>query len=129
MDLSILEKPLLHVGGRDVSFLGLLAFIIWFSLGIFVARALQSEAVRRFFSRFKIDTNLIAILTTILSLAIVAFFSVNAVNAAGVPLSWNAPLPGVNLSLFQIFLLVGLLIAVFWLSSRTERFLFHRFLA
>ena len=33
----------------------------------------------------------------------------NAVNAAGVPLSWNAPLPGVNLSLFQIFLLVALL--------------------
>jgi len=129
MDLSILEKPLLHVGGRDVSFLGLLAFIIWFSLGIFVARALQSEAVRRFFSRFKIDTNLIAILTTILSLAAIVFFTVSAINAAGVPLSWNAPLPGFKLSLFQIFLLIALLIAVFWFSSRTKRFLFNRFLA
>jgi small-conductance mechanosensitive channel len=46
-----------------------------------------------------------------------------------VPLSWNAALPGVNLSLFQIFLLVALLIAVFWFSSRTKRFLFNRFLA
>ena len=129
MDFGLLQKPLFHVFGHDVSFLGIVAFVIWFSVGILAARALQSETVRRFFSRFKIDTNLIAILTTILSLAAIAFFSVNAVNAAGVPLSWNAPLPGVNLSLFQIFLLVALLIAVFWLSSRTKRFLFNRFLA
>ena len=129
MDFGLLQKPLFHVFGHDVSFLGIVAFVIWFSVGIVAARALQSETVRRFFSRFKIDTNLIAILTTILSLAAIAFFSVNAVNAAGVPLSWNTPLPGVNLSLFQIFLLVALLIAVFWLSSRTKRFLFNRFLA
>jgi small-conductance mechanosensitive channel len=112
-----------------VSFLGIVAFVIWLSIGIFAARALQSEIVRRFFSRFKIDINLIAILTTILSVAALAFFTVNAVNAAGVPLSWNAPLPGVTLSLFQIFLLIALLIAVFWISSRTKRFLFNRFLA
>jgi small-conductance mechanosensitive channel len=129
MDFGLLQKPLFHVFGHDVSFLGIVAFVIWFSIGLFAARALQSDAVRRFFSRFKIDTNLIAILTTILSLAAIAFFSLNAVNAAGVPLSWNAPLPGINLSLFQIFLLVALLIAVFWISSRTKRFLFNRFLA
>src|SRR5437763_2407282 len=129
MDFSLLEKPLFHVFGHDVSFLGLIAFVIWFSVGIFVARALQSDAVRRVFSRFKIDINLIAILTTILSVAAVAFFTVHAVNAAGVPLSWNAPLPGVTLSLVQIFLLIALLIAVFWISSRTKRFLFNRFLA
>src|SRR5438477_4924958 len=129
MDFSILEKPLLHVFGHDVSFLGIVAFVIWFSVGIFAARAVQSDVVRRFFSRFKIETNLIAILTTILSVAALAFFSVSAANAAGVPLSWNAPLPGFNLSLFQIFLLIALLIAVFWISSRTKRFLFNRFLA
>jgi small-conductance mechanosensitive channel len=112
-----------------VSFLGIIAFVIWFSIGVFAARALQSDVVRRFFSRFKIDANLIAILTTILSVAAVAFFTMNAVNAAGVPLSWNAPLPGVTLSLVQIFLLIALLIAVFWISSRTKRFLFNRFLA
>src|SRR3989440_5487875 len=129
MDFSLLEKPLLHVWGHDVSFLGLLAFVIWFGAGVFAARALQSDAVRRFFSRFKIETNLIAIITTILSLAAIVFFTMSAVNAAGVPLSWNAALPGVNLSLFQIFLLIALLIAVFWFSSRTKRFLFNRFLA
>jgi len=129
MDFSLLEKPLLHVFGHDVSFLGIVAFVIWFSIGVLAARALQSDPVRRFFSRFKIDANLIAILTTILSVAAVAFFTMNAINAAGVPLSWNAPLPGVTLSLVQIFLLIALLIAVFWISSRTKRFLFNRFLA
>ena len=129
MDFSLLQRPLLHVFGHDVSFLGIVAFVIWFSIGVFAARALQSDVVRRFFSRFKIDVNLIAILTTILSVAAVAFFTMNAVNAAGVPLSWNAPLPGVTLSLVQIFLLIALLIAVFWISSRTKRFLFNRFLA
>src|SRR6266571_1054726 len=129
MDFGLLQKPLFHVFGHDVSFLGIVAFVIWFSVGLFAARALQSDAVRRFFSRFKIETNLIAILTTILSLAALAFFTMNAVNAAGIPLSWNAPLPALNLSLFQIFLLIALLVAVFWFSSRTKRFLFNRFLA
>lgn len=129
MDFGLLQKPLLHVFGHDVSFLGLIAFVAWFSIGVLAARALQSELVRRFFSRFKIDGNLIAILTTILSVAALVFFTVNAVNAAGVPLSWNEPLPGVKLTLVQIFLLVALLIAVFWISSRTKRFLFNRFLA
>jgi len=129
MDFGLLEKPLLHIFGHGVSFLGIVAFVIWFSIGVFAARALQSDMVRRFFSRFKIDANLIAILTTVLSVAAVAFFTMNAVNAAGVPLSWSAPLPGVTLSLVQIFLLIALLIAVFWISSRTKRFLFNRFLA
>ena len=127
--MEVLQKPLLHVFGSDVSVLGIIAFVVWFSIGLLSARALQSDAVRRFFSRFKIDTNLVAILTTILSLAAIVFFTMSAVNAAGIPLSWNAPLPAVKLSLFQIFLLVALLIAVFWISSRTKRFLFNRFLA
>ena len=129
MDFDLLQKPLLHPFGHGVSFLGIVAFVIWFSIGVFAARALQSEVIRRFLSRLKIDSNLIAILTTILSLAVLVFFIITAVNAAGVPLSWNAPLPGLNLSLFQIFLLIALLIAVFWTSSQTKRFLFNRFLA
>ena len=129
MDLSLLQKPLFHALGHDISFLGLIAFVALFSVGLLMARVLQSDPVRRLFSRFKIDNNLIAILTTILSLAVLVFFIVSAINAAGVPLSWNAPLPGVKISLVQMFLLIALLTAVFWISSRTKRFLFHRFLA
>src|SRR3984957_836435 len=107
MDFGLLQKPLLHVFGHDVSFLGIIAFVVWLSISLLTARALQSDAVRRFLSRLKIETNLIAILTMILSLAAIVFFTMSAVNAAGVPLSWNAPLPGLNLSLFQIFLLIA----------------------
>jgi len=56
------------------------------------------------------------------------FFTVSAINAAGIPLSWSAPLPAINLSLIQIFMLVALLIVVFWLAAKTKRLLFERFL-
>ena len=128
MHFPLLEKPLFQVGGHYVTFLGLIAFAALFAVGLVIARFLQSDLVRRLFSRFKIETNFIAVVTTILSLSALVFFTVNAINAAGVPLYWNAPLPGVNLSLFQIFLLIALLIAVFWLSSRTKHYLFNRFL-
>ena len=129
MSFPLLEKPLFQIGGHYITFLGLIAFAILFAVGVIVARFLQSDLVRRLFSRFKIDTNFVAIVTTILSLCALVFFTVSAINAAGAPLAWNAPLPGVTLSLFQIFLLIALLIGVFWLSSRTKRFLFNRFLA
>ncbi|MGH7984285.1 MAG: mechanosensitive ion channel family protein [Candidatus Udaeobacter sp.] len=129
MNFPLLGKPLFEVGGHYVTFLGLVAFAGFFVAGLVIARFLQSQIVRRFFSRFKIDTNFIAIVTTILSLAAIVFFTVTAVNAAGIPLAWNAPLPAVKLSLIQIFLLVALLIAVFWFSSGTKRFLFNRLLA
>jgi small-conductance mechanosensitive channel len=129
VELTFLERPLFYVGGHYVTFLGLAAFAALFVAGLVIARFLQSDVVRRFFSRFKIDTNFIAIVTTILSLASIVFFTVNAINAAGIPLGWNAGLPAIKLSLLQLFLLVALLIAVFWISSRTKRFLFNRLLA
>src|SRR5437016_3282140 len=128
MSFPVFERPLFQVGGHYVTFLGLIAFVVLFAAGLIIARILQSQFVRRFFSRFKIDTNFIAIVTTILSLAALVFFTVSAINAAGIPLAWTAPLPAVSLSLLQIFLLVALLVAVFWISSRTKRFLFNRFL-
>jgi small-conductance mechanosensitive channel len=129
VDLTLLERPLFYIGRHYITFLGLIAFVGLFAAGLIIARMLQSQFVRRFFSRFKIDTNFIAIVTTILSLAALVFFTVSAINAAGIPLAWNAPLPAVSLSLLQIFLLIALLVAVFWISSRTKRFLFNRLLA
>lgn len=128
MELTLLERPLFYIGRHYVTFLGLIAFAAFFAVGLAIARFLQSDLVRRLLSRFKLDTNFIAIVTTILGLCAVVFFTVSAINAAGLPLRWNAPLPGISLSLFQIFILVALLIAVFWLSSRTKHFLFNRFL-
>ncbi|MEY2547213.1 MAG: hypothetical protein QOG48_2330 [Verrucomicrobiota bacterium] len=129
MSLTLLERPLFYIGNNYVSVLGLIAFVAFFGAGLLIARLIQSDAVRRFFARFKIDNNFIAIATTILSLAALVFFTVTAINASGIPLSWSAPLAGINLSLVQLFLLIGLLMVVFWISSRTKRFLFTRFLA
>src|SRR2546425_7288127 len=128
MSLLFFEQPLFQVGGHYVTFLGLIAFVGLFAAGLIIARILQSHFVRRFFSRFKSDTHFGAIVTTILSLAALFFFTISAINAAGIPLAWTAPLPAVSLSLVQIFLLIALLVAVFWISSRTKRFLFNRFL-
>jgi len=127
--MRLLQRPLFYVGHYYVTVLGLIAFIGFFAAGVIIARFLQSQIVRRSFSRFKIDTNFIAIVTTILSLAAIVFFTVTAVNAAGIPLAWNAPLPAITLSLVQIFLLIALLVGVFWFSSGTKRFLFNRLLA
>ncbi len=106
--MTLLERPLFYVGDHYVTFLGLIAFAGLFAAGLLTARTLQSNAVRRFFSRFKIETKFVAVLTTILSLAALIFFIISAINAAGIPLAWNAPL---------------------WVSSRTKRFLFNRLLA
>ena len=128
MNFALFERPLFYVGGHSVSFLGLMAFAALLGLGVLLAGALQSDMVRRFLARFKLDTNFTAIVTTILSLSALVFFTVHAINAAGIPLLWTAPVPGINLSLVQAFLLVALLVAVFWFSSQTKRFLFNRFL-
>ena len=129
MDITLLRQPLFYVGKHYITVLGLIAFAGFFAAGLIIARFLQSQIIRRCFSRFKIDTNFIAIVTTMLSLAAIVFFTVTAVNAAGIPLAWAAPLPAINLSLVQIFLLIALLVAVFWFSSGTKRFLFNRLLA
>src|SRR5256714_3653823 len=128
VNYALFERPLFYVGGYYISFLGLMAFAALFGLGLLIAAGLQSEIVRRFLARFKLDTNFTAIVTTLLSVSALVFFTVHAINAAGVPLLWTAPVPGISLSLVQLFLLIALLVAVFWFSSRTKRFLFNRFL-
>ena len=65
MNFPLLEKPLFQVGGHYVTFLGLVAFGALFAVGLIIARFLQSDLVRRLFSRFKLDTNFVAIITTI----------------------------------------------------------------
>jgi small-conductance mechanosensitive channel len=128
VNFALFERPLFYVGSHYVSFLGLMAFAALFGIGLLIAAGLQSDLVRRFLARFKLDTNFTAIVTTILSGSAIVFFTVHAINAAGIPLLWTAPVPGISLSLVQLFLLIALLVAVFWFSSRTKRFLFNRFL-
>ncbi len=129
MNFELLEKPIFHVGEHAISTLGLIAFAALFGAGLILSKLLQSDFVRRLLSRCKLESNLVGIVTTILSLVALIFCTISAIKAAGIPLAWSAPLPAINLSLLQIFLLVVLLVAVFWFSSNTKRFLFNRLLA
>src|SRR5437868_10803095 len=79
VSLTLLQRPLLYVGDHYISFLGLIAFVALFSAGLFIARGLQSDTVRRFFARFKIETNFIAIATIILSLEELDFYTISSV--------------------------------------------------
>jgi small-conductance mechanosensitive channel len=128
VNLSLLNRTLFDIAGHHITVLGLIGFTLWFIGGLIAIRIVQSDFVRRLLRRFRIESNLIAIATTVLTLVAFIFFTVSAINAAGIPLSWSKGLPGINLSLIQIFMLVGLLIVVFWLSARTKRLLFERFL-
>jgi len=122
------DEPLFRIGGNYVTAKGLIAFAIFFGVGLSLAKIFQSEQFRRLLTRLKLGKNFASIIPTIFSLATLIFFTVTAINAAGVPLAWNQPLPGISLTLVQIFLLVALLLGIFWISARTKSFLFNRFL-
>lgn len=128
MNLHWAKSTLFDLAGHHICAAGVVAFVGLIALGLIVARILQSGFVRRFLSRLKLDAKFVAVITTTLSLAAFVFFTVSAINGLGIPLAWSTPLPGISISLIQIFLLVALLIFVFWLSSRTKRLLFTRFL-
>jgi small-conductance mechanosensitive channel len=126
--VQYLTEPLFHVGSNYITAAGLIAFAVFFGAGLSLAKLFQSELFRRFLTRLKLGKNFVSIIPTIFSLATLIFFTVTAINAVGIPLAWNRPLPGISLTLVQIFLLVALLLAVFWISARTKSFLFNRFL-
>ncbi len=128
VNLPWLKQPFFDLAGHHISPLGVAAFVGLFCLGLVAARIIQSAFVRRSLARLKLQANLVAIITTILSVVALVVFTVAAVNGLGIPLAWTEPLPGVPISLLQIFLLIGLLFLVFWISARSKRFLFNRFL-
>jgi len=126
--VQFFDEALFRIGGNYVTAKGLVAFAIFFGVGLSLAKIFQSEQFRRLLTRLKLGRNFASIIPTIFSLATLIFFTVTAINAAGVPLAWNQPLPGISLTLVQIFLLVALLLGVFWISARTKSFLFNTLL-
>ena len=120
--MQYFDEPLFRIGGNYVTAKGLIAFAIFFGVGLSLAKIFQSEQFRRLLTRLKLGKNFASIIPTIFSLATLIFFTVTAINAAGVPLAWNQPLPGISLTLVQIFLLVALLLGIFWISARTWAF-------
>ena len=104
MNFAFLSGRCSTSAGHYISLLGLIAFVALFAAGLVIASVAPK---RRGPAASSADsssiTNFTAIVTTILSVAALVFFTVSAINAAGIPLSWNAPLPGISLSLSRFF--------------------------
>jgi small-conductance mechanosensitive channel len=115
--------------GREISAAGIAAFAAWIGAGLLVSAGLRSESVRRLLTRAGIEKNLVALLTATLSLIAFIACGLAGVHAAGVPIAWEANIPGLGLSVLVLFRLLLLLALVFWLSSRLKRFFFTRFLS
>ena len=118
--MQYLTEPVFHIGSNYITAAGLIAFAVFFGAGLLLARLFQSQPFRRFLTRLNLGRNFVSIIPTIFSLATLIFFTVTAINAAGIPLAWNQPLPGTSLTLVQIFLLLALLLVV-WSGEMSYR--------
>ena len=92
-------------------------------------RLLQSDRARRLLKRLGLEEHLAAFFTTLLGLGVFLSFTMAGLNAAGLPIPWDAAIPGVGISFVQLLRLVILVMVVFWFSSSGKRFLVERFLA
>ena len=114
---------------RQLSPAGIAAFAAWIASGLLVSALLRSDRVRRLFTKLGIEKNLVALVTATLSLIAFIACVLGGVQAAGVPITWDAKIPGMGLSVLVLLRLLLLLALVFWFSSHAKRFFFTRFLS
>ncbi len=115
--------------GRQIAPAGIVAGLCLLFGGLGLSAVLQSVTVRRAFTRLGIDQNLVALVTALLGFGLAVGGVVGGIQTAGIPIAWDAAIPGLGLSVLALFRLVMLLAAVFWLSSVLKRFVFRRFLS
>jgi small-conductance mechanosensitive channel len=122
-------EPVVNLFGRQISPAGITAFVVCLVAGLVVSSFLQSGFMRRQLSRFGLDKGFVAILTASISLVAFLGFLVLGLNLGGLAIPWDSKVPGLGLSLIQIFQLIALIAVVFWFASAAKRFLFNRFLS
>jgi small-conductance mechanosensitive channel len=115
--------------GKTVSLAGVAAFVLALAGGFVLSAIIQSRPVRHFASRLGLDKNFVNLVASIVGLAVLVACAIGGLNLAGVPIDWNAPVPGIHISISKLLGLVGMLVVVFWLSSGAKRFLFNRYLS
>lgn len=118
-----------EIFARQISPAGITAGLACFVAGLVISGILQCAPVRRVFTRMGIDAHLVAVVTALLGLVAFVGGIVSGIQAAGIPIAWEAQIPGVGLSVLVLFRLLALLALVFWLSSVFKRFIFRRFLS
>jgi len=107
----------------------MVAFSVAVAIGVMISAIVQSERVRQFLTRLGLDKNLAAFATTAIGLAVVAGSVIAGLNLGGLPMRWEAPMPGLGISIAHALRLVVMLVVVFWLVSVFKRVLFNRYLS
>lgn len=114
---------------HHISFAGITAFAVCLAMGLGISSLLQSQAARRLLTRLHIDKNLANFITSLLSLAVFAWLLVLGIGFAGIPIPWEAAIPGIRLSASQVLSLVAWIVLVIWFSSAAKSFVLRRFLS
>lgn len=114
---------------RQIAPAGVAAFLGCFLAGLFISGFLQSAMARRLLTRLGVEASLAAVVTAVLGLLVFFAGCVIGVQLAGIPIAWDAHIPGMGMSVLVIVRLLLLLAFVFWLSSALKRFFFRRFLS
>ncbi len=112
-----------------ISLAGVSAFAGFVALGTLLSAAIQSGFIRRWVTKMGIDKGHVAVVTATLALLAFVGCFVGGLDAGGVPINWDARIPGLSLSLLVVLRLLILLTLAFWFASWAKRFFFTRFLS
>ncbi len=112
-----------------ISLAGVAAFAVFVTVGFLLSAAIQSDLVRRWFTKFGIDKAHVGVVTATVALMALVGCSVAGLDTGGIPINWDARIPGLSLSLLVVLRLLILLALAFWFSAWAKRFFFTRFLS
>ena len=128
MNITWFFDPRFHVFQHDLSLAGMVAFAAAVAIGLLISATIQHEKIRLFLTRLGLDKNFVAIATSVVGLTLLISSIVVGLNLGGLPVHWEAPMPGIGISIGRLLRLVVMLVAVFWAVSSFKRFLFDRYL-
>jgi small-conductance mechanosensitive channel len=128
MNTTWFFDPRFHVFQHDLSLAGMAAFAATIAIGLLISAIIQHEKIRLFLTRLGLDKNFVAIATGVVGLTLLISSIVVGLNLGGLPVHWEAPMPGIGISIGRLLRLVVTLVAVFWAVSSFKRFLFDRYL-
>lgn len=121
--------PALTLWGHEVTPAGIVACTACLLIGFALSRVIRSQPFRRALVRFGVDKNWAVILSSTLSLLLFLGSIVLGLRLGGLPVDWEARIPGTGMTILVLFRLLLLLALVFWASSHIKRFFYDRFLA
>jgi len=129
MDAGWFHQARFEILRHNISFAGVVAFVVCTGAGLGLSSFLQSDAVRRLLARLGIHKNFAGIVTSVLGLAVFINLLVVGIELGGIPIPWSKPVPGINLSALQAITLIFWAMVAIWFSSASRSFVFNRFLS